>query len=127
MKTVTLVLRILLGAGMLFFGLNKFFHWFDPSAGEPPPEAMQTWFAGMMATEYLLPLVAIVEIVTGILFLVNKFVPLALVILLPVMLNAMLVHAFMDPKHIVGAAVFLFINIFLMYQHKSAYKELLKP
>ncbi len=126
MKTLTLVLRILLGAGMLFFGLNKFFHWFDPNDGAMPPEEMITFFKGMEASQYLMPLVAIVEIVTGILLLVNKFVPLALVILLPVMLNAMLVHAFMDPAHIVGAGVFLFLNIFLMFQNREAYKGMLK-
>ena len=111
---------------MVFFGLNKFFHWFDPSAGEPQPEAMQAWFTGMMATEYLLPLVAVVEIVSGALILINRFVPLALVILLPVMLNAFLVHAFMDPANIAGAGVFLFLNVFLMFQYKEAYKSLLK-
>ena len=126
MKNVTLVLRILLGIGMVFFGLNKFFHWFDPTGGTPPPEAMQSWFGGMAATVYLIPLVAVVEIVTGLCFLINKFVPLALIILLPVMLNAFLVHAFMDPGNVAGAAVFLFLTIFLMFQHKSSYKELLK-
>ena len=111
---------------MLFFGLNKFFHWFDPTAGVPQPEAMQAWSGGMMATGYLLQLVAIVEIATGICFLLNKFVPLALIILLPVMLNAFLVHAFMDPANIAGAAVFLFLNIFLMFRHKDSYSQLLK-
>lgn len=125
MKTAKLVLRILLGVGLIIFGLNKFMH-FMPM--EPPVEGtpMADWFNGIMATNYLFPLVAIVEITVGLSLLINKFVPLTLVILVPVMLNAFLTHLFLDIPGIGGAAVFLSLNIILMYMSKENYKEILK-
>lgn len=125
MKTLNLVLRILLGAGLVFFGLTKFIPSLMMDFGDMP-EAMMTWNKGAAATGYLMPLVGAVELLTGICLLINKYVPLALVVLLPVMLNAFLAHAFMDPANIAGAAVFLFLNIFLMFQNKEAYSGMLK-
>lgn len=126
MKKANTVIRLLVGAGMVFFGLTKFVPSLMMDLGEMP-EAMNTWNAGVAATGYLMYLVGAVELLAGISFLLNKFVPLMLVVLLPVMLNAFLIHAFLDPANIGGAAVFLFLNIFLMFQHKEAYQSLLKP
>lgn len=126
MKKANTVIRILVGAGMVFFGLTKFVPSLMMDLGDMP-EAMNTWNTGVAATGYLMYLVGAVELLAGISFLLNKFVPLMLVVLLPVMLNAFLIHAFLDPANIGGAAVFLFLNIFLMFQHKEAYHSLLKP
>ena len=125
MKKATLVIRILVGLGMVFFGLTKFVPSLMMDLGEMP-EAMNTFNAGMAASGYLMYLVGAVELLAGISLLINKFVPLMLIILLPVMLNAFLVHVFIDPANVGGAAVFLFLNIYLMFQYKDAYKGLLK-
>ncbi|MEN8787846.1 MAG: DoxX family membrane protein [Flavobacteriales bacterium] len=125
MKKLTLVIRILVGLGMVFFGLTKFVPSLMMDLGEMP-EAMNIWNAGAAASVYLMPLVGAIELVAGISLLINKFAPLMLIALIAVMINAFFVHLFMDPANIGGAAVFLLLTIFLMFQYKEAYKGLLK-
>ena len=63
----------------------------------------------------------------GILLLANKFQPLALVVLFPVLLNAILFHVLLDPPSIAGPATLaVAMNIFLMFSNTKAYNQLLK-
>ena len=71
-------------------------------------------------------IVAIVEIATGVLLLINKYQPLALVVLFPVLLNAFLFHLFLDLPGIGGAVFAIAMNIFLFVANKESYKVLLK-
>jgi len=73
---------------------------------------------------YGMTIVAIVEIVTGILIATNKYRALALVILFPVMLNALLFHVFLDPENILPAVLVVGMNLFLMYASKEKYAPL---
>ncbi len=123
-EKVVLAIRILAGAGLIFFGANKFGNWFQPPLSE---DALA--FMIQLATVgggYIITIVAVVEILAGISFLTNKFVPLMAVVLFPVMLNAFLFHLFLDPSGIAGAAMFLLFNILLLFAHKDAYKAMLK-
>jgi hypothetical protein len=52
----------------------------------------------MMATGYLIPLVSAMQVVAGVLLLINRFVPLALVILGPVVVNIAFYHIFLSPS-----------------------------
>ena len=90
-------------------------------------EPAQNFFGALVDSGYIMTIVAIVEIVTGVLLLANKFVPLALVVLFPIMLNAFLFHLFLDIKGIPGALVAVAMNVFLFFAYKSKYDELLKP
>jgi len=123
MKTVKLVLRLLLGAGMIMFGLNKYLHFMDMPPMDP---AMGEWMGAIGKTGFMFPIAGAVQIITGLAFLLNKFVQLALIILLPVMLIAFLSHLFLDIAGIPGSAVFLALIIFQMVSHKESYKELFK-
>lgn len=123
-EKVVLGIRILLGLGLVLFGSNKFIG-FMPN---PPlsPEAAE--FMGAMAKAgYILPIAGIVQILAGISFLTNKFVPLMAVILFPIMLNAFLFHAVLDPTGIAGAAVVTTLNVVLMFANKPAYEKILQP
>lgn len=122
MKNVKLVIRILLGAGMVFFGLNKFFNWMIPEVNAE----MGTFMGALFSSGFLMELVAVVEIATGVMFLLNKYVPLSLIVLLPVLVIAFLSHLFLDPAGIPGAAMFLLFTILLMIWNKESYKEVLK-
>ena len=123
MKITEKIIRILLGLIVLVFGLNKFLH-FIPM---PPHPGEAGEFMGALAKSgYIFPIVAIVEIGTGILLLINKYKALALIILFPVMLNAFLFHAFLDLPGIGAAAFAVIMNVFLMFRTKSSFNELLK-
>ena len=123
MNKAKLIVRILLGLMLVIFGLNKFLQ-FMPMP--PMPEAAGEFMGALVNSGYIMAIVAIVEIAAGILLLVNKFQPLALVILFPVLLNAFLFHLFLDIAGIGGAAVAMAMNVFLMFANKEAYSELLK-
>jgi putative oxidoreductase len=118
-----LIVRVVLGLMLVVFGLNKFLQ-FMPMP--PMPEAAAAFMGALVTSGYIMAIVAIVEIVTGILLLVNKFQPLTLVVLFPILLNAFLFHLFLDIAGIGGAVVALAMNVFLMFANKEAYAEVLK-
>jgi len=123
-RTFELVLRWLVGLMLLVFGANKFLH-FIPTP--PMPEGdLATFFNGIKVSKYLLPLVGIVEIAVGILFLIKKWVPFALVLLAPISINIVLIHLFLDPSNI-GMALLVFLaNVVLIYAYWSNLKFIFK-
>ena len=122
MNKAKLIVRILLGLMLIVFGLNKFLQ-FMPMP--PMSDAAGEFMGALGKSGYIMPIVAIVEIHAGILLLLNKYVPLALVILFPVLLNAFLFHLFLDLPGIGGAAVAIAMNTFLFFANKASHNELL--
>ena len=119
--------RILLGLIFFVFGLNFFFH-FIPQP--PMPEAAGAFagamFAGaMFATGYLFILVKVVEVSCGVLLLANRFVPLALALLAPIVVNIVMFHAFLAPAGIVLPLVVLALEVFLAWGYRGVYRPML--
>lgn len=104
------VIRILIGAIFFVFGLNTFLH-FIPMSATPSPRVLP-FVNGLMSTGYFFPFLKLTEITCGLLLLVNRFVPLALVILAPIVLNIAAVHFVLDPS---GAPLAAFLLIGLAY------------
>ena len=123
MNKAKLIIRILFGLMLVIFGLNKFLQ-FMPMP--PMPEAAGMFMGALVKSGYLMVVVALVEIVAGVLLLINKYQSLALVIVFPVILNAFLFHLFLDLPGIGGAALAMVMNIFLFFANKESYKSLLK-
>ena len=121
MKNVSTTISILLGLTLIAFGLNKFFT-FMPVVELSAPGL--EFMGAFVKVGYGMTIVAIVEIVTGILIAINKYRALALVILFPVMLNALLFHVFLDPENILPAVLVVGMNLFLMYASKEKYAPL---
>jgi uncharacterized membrane protein YphA (DoxX/SURF4 family) len=88
MKFVTLIARVLLGLVFLVFGLDKFYP-FIPQ-GPMPPGAAGQFMTALFSTHYLMA-VGVFETVGGLLLLINRYVPLALCFLAPVIVNILLV------------------------------------
>jgi hypothetical protein len=123
MSKIKIVIRYLLGAVLLVFGLNGFFQ-FMPM---PPltPEAGD-FMGALVNTGYMMPFISIVKIVCGILLLSNKYVSLGLVLVFPVLLNAFLFHLILDIGGIAGALFAMTMNIYLFFVNKENYSSLLK-
>ena len=123
MSKIKVVIRYLLGAMLLVFGLNGFFQ-FMPI---PPltPEAGE-FMGALVKTSYMMPFISVIKIVCGILLLSNKYVSLALVLVFPVLLNAFLFHLFLDIGGIAGALLATAMNIYLFFVNKVNYSSLLK-
>ncbi len=118
---VFMVVRILLGLFVLFFGLNKFFHFLE--FGEMSAEAGA--YFGALSSVKLITLVAIIEIVAGLAFIFNKYGALLALILMSISVNAVLFHAMLAPEGIGGAVVLIVLNILVLYGYKDKYKDLL--
>ncbi len=118
---VFMVVRILLGLFVLFFGLNKFFHFME--MGEMSAEAGA--YFGALSSAKVITLVAVVEIVAGLALILNKFGALLALILMSISVNAVLFHATLEPGSIAGALILLVLNIIVLYGYKSKYKDLL--
>src|SRR6201981_1805787 len=104
MKILSSISRFLLGLIFLVFGLNGFLH-FIPM---PPPGGVAGQFLGsMFVTKYLLFVFAI-QLIGGVLLLINRYVPLALTILGPIIVNILLFHGLMNPE---GLGLALFVTI----------------
>lgn len=123
MKTITLISRILLGLMLIVFGLNKFLQFMPmPEMAEPA----QAFMGALVATGYVMTIVAVVEIIAGILIILNKFSALALVVLFPIMLNAFLFHLFLDIAGIGGSLLVMVLIIYLLFVEKHKFTEMLK-
>ncbi len=118
MKILTLVARILLGLGFLIFGLNAFLHFIPGSTAVPPGTAGH--FAQAMSDSSYDRAVAVFEIVAAVLLLVNRFVPLALVLLGPVLVNILLFHLLMMPATILPGLVFTLLWFIVFFAHRSS-------
>lgn len=124
MKIAAVILRSLMGLLFVFASVTYLFKLFTP----PPLEgAMKVFMDGMEASRYMLPTVKVLELICGLAFLAGRFVPLATVLIAPIIVNIVLVHAFLDPKGLPVAFFLVIANGFLAYYHRESYKPLLKP
>jgi putative oxidoreductase len=120
---VFMVLRIVLGLFVLVFGANKLYPGGFLSMPEMSADA-GTYFGALVSTKTLM-LVAIIEVVSGLALILNKYGALMSVILMSISVNAVLFHLTLDPGGIGGAAVLLVLNIVVLYGYKDNYKALL--
>ena len=121
---VLLGIQVIAGLMLIVFGLNKFLHFI--AMGEPPA-AMGEYLGALFKTGFLFPLIAVIEITAGVAFVSNKFAPLMVIILMPVMVNAFLAHLFLDPAGIGAAAFILTALIIIIVRNFERYRELFRP
>ncbi len=121
------VARIILGLAFFAAGITGLLN-LVPVPPDLPP-ALQTFNAGMMAAVYFMPLVKGCETICGLLLLSGFFVPLALVVLAPIVLNIFLVHAFLAPEGMPLAVILGLLLIYLAFftpQYSPAIKQLFR-
>ena len=130
MKIFHTVLRIALGLMLLLFGLNKFI-WFLQDfdfTGYPQAQylfdALRYSWSDSTGNGYIMALVGLTEVVVGILLIIKKWIPLALVMLVPISINIVLFHAFLNIPNIGPAVAVALINGYLMYRNWDAYRGL---
>lgn len=118
------IARILMGLAFTLFGLNGFLH-FIPEPKTPMPEAAAAFAGGLMKSGYMFPLIMGTQLLVGILLLMNRFVPLALLLIMPVLVNIIAFHVFLQPAGVVPGAVLMVIELYLAWCYRSAYRPLL--
>lgn len=123
-KYGTIAARILMGLIFLASGIAFFFTTPPPMEGAPGD-----FFKGMAATGYFFYLLKGTEIACGALLLSGRFVPLALVVLAPVVLNIVMVHLFLMPQGLVLALALVAFEIYLAFfsEYSPKIKALFQP
>jgi putative oxidoreductase len=101
MKTFTTIARVLLGLLFFVFGLNGFLQFIQ----QPPPTGVALQFLGALVVSREFAVIFAIQVVGGALLLSNRFVPLALTLLAPIIVNIVLFHAFMAPEGLPVALV----------------------
>src|SRR5579872_5673964 len=104
MRTVSAIARYLAGAIFLVFGLNGFLN-FIPL---PPPEGVAGQFVGALYASHYLWVIFAFQLVAGVLLLINRFVPFAVAVLAPVIVNILSFHLLMAPS---GLPLALFVAV----------------
>lgn len=123
MKIAALIARYLLGLIFLVFGLNGFLH-FIPMP--PPANPVAGQFMGaLFVSHYLVP-VFLLQVIPAILLLINRFVPLALTLLAPIIVNIVLFHALMAPEGLPMASVVTVLWVLSALGVRTAFAGLLQ-
>ena len=116
MRIASIITRYLLGLIFLVFGLNGFLH-FIPM---PPPKGLAAQqFGGAIFASHYWVVVFGLQVLGGVLLLVNRFVPLALVLLGPVIVNIFFFHALMAPEGLPLAIVVVLLWSILAVRYKQ--------
>ena len=115
--------RILLGLIFFVFGLNGFLN-FLPQPSNVPEGALA--FGGaLFKTGYMFPLIKGTEVIVGALLLSNRFVPLALALVAPIVVNIFAFHAILAPAGIGLAALIAAAEVYLAWAYRDAYRPML--
>jgi len=113
--------RILLGLVFFVFGLNGFLHFLpDP----PLPPKATPFIMGLASTGYFFVLLKGVEVLAAVLLLTNRSVPLALVLLAPIVVNIAAFHFVLAPGGTGMAIVILALELFVAWKHRAAFAPL---
>jgi len=122
-KILTLVARILLGLIFVFFGLNGFLNFLKG----PMPSGLALQFMGALIQSHYFWVVAALQIAGGLLLLVNRYVPLGLVLLGPVIVNIILYHLLLNPSGAGPAIVVTILWLIVFYAHSQSFSAIFAP
>lgn len=118
MKIASIISRYLLGLLFTVFGLNGFLQ-FIPQP--PPPNPVAVQFLTAVSVSRFMVVVLLVQLIGGVLLLTGRFVPLAIAILAPVLVNILNYHLTMDPGSIGPALVATILWAILFLRHRSSF------
>lgn len=119
------IVRVLYGLGFTVFGLIGLFGPAPDPEKLPMPEPAKALFIGMIGSGYMLKLVSATQFVSGVLLLINRFVPLALAFLAPMIVNIVAFHVFAAPEGTVIALFFAAMEVYLAWCYRRVYYPML--
>ena len=122
-RYVTTIVRILVGLMFLVFGLNGFLN-FMPAPKDMPPEIMN--ITGALMKAGYMDVVSGTEVIVAVLLLTNRFVPLALALLAPVVVGILTFHIAIAPATIGPGIVVLVMELYLAWAYRGAFRPMLK-
>ncbi len=123
MKYAIIIARLLLGLVFAVFGSNAFLH-FIPM---PPMQGQAGAFIEALINSGYIYVIALLQVVGGLLLLLGRFIPLGLTLLGPVIVNIMLYHIFLDPSGLPMACVISVLALFLLWVYRDRFPAIFQP
>lgn len=120
MKIVLLVVRLLLGVVFFVFGLNAFLNFIKG----PLPSGLAGQFVTILFVSHYVVFIGAVQVAGGALLLVNRYVPLALTLLGPVIVNILLYHLLLSHEGAAQASVVAIFWGILAFRHRQYFSSL---
>jgi hypothetical protein len=78
-----------------------------------------------MKSGYMMQLIGTTQLVVGVLLLINRFVPLALALLAPFLVNSVAFHIFLEPSGLPMTLVFVAFELYLAWAYRNAFRPML--
>jgi uncharacterized membrane protein YeiB len=120
------IARILMGLLFLIMGLNGFLMFLPQPAPGSLPAAAVTFLGALATSGYLTQLLSATQVIVGILLLSNRFVPLALALIAPVVVNIVAFHVFLLPTGAaVPAVLAAVLEVYLAWVYRDAFRPML--
>lgn len=116
------ILSLLFGLMMVNAGLNKIFNYMPAPADLP--QSLQKAFNAFTEIGWLMPLVAVVEIIGGILFIIPKTRALAALMLFPIIVGILLINTITDTSGMLIALVFVAVELWVIFENREKYLAL---
>jgi putative oxidoreductase len=123
MKIATIIARTLLGLIFAVFGSNAFLH-FIPMP--PPPEGLAGDYMKALFMSHYFYVVAVTQVVGGLLVLSGRFTALGLTLLAPVIVNILCFHIFLNHEGWQLASVVAALELFLLWRNHGAFAGILR-
>jgi uncharacterized membrane protein YphA (DoxX/SURF4 family) len=123
MKIAMIIVRTLMGLVFLFASIVVLFKLV------PKPEltgTVKVFNEGLDSVGYFMPLLKVTELLCGLAFVTGRYVPLATVLIAPIIVNIFCFHAFVDRTGLPLAIFLVLANAFIAYYHRRSYEGLLK-
>jgi hypothetical protein len=124
MKLLPTIARYLLGLPLLVFGLNMFLN-FIPQPKTPMAEGAMAFAGALFKSGYMMQLIGTTQLIVGAMLVSNRFVPLALALFAPFMVNSIAFHVFLEHSGLPMAAIFLALELYLAWAYRQAYRSML--
>ena len=121
-QKIIYVVSVLFGLLFINAGLNKFFNYM-PMPEDLPQETVDL-FEALMSFGWLMPLVAVVEILAGILVMIPRTRALGYVMIFPVMVGILLINIINTPDGLIMALLLFAINIWMLFESSAKIKPL---
>lgn len=122
LRKLPAIARIVLGLVFFVFGLNGFLQ-FLPMP--PLPDAAGAYLGALVGAQ-VLPLVKAIEVVAGLMLLASRFVPLALTLLAPIVINIVLFHGVLAPEGMAMPLVILALELYLAWAYRDSFRGVLQ-
>ncbi len=116
--------RVLMGLAFTFFGSNGLFHYLPDPKMELPDKAM-SFIMALVNSGYMMPMICGTQLIVGLMLLTNRFVPLALALIAPFIVNSVAFHLFLEPGGRVMSLIVLAFELALAWAYRGSFKPML--